>query len=121
MFLRAAESSFAVSAGEARTPMVTYEMSPVHGADTKPAPPVELVYTALFVADGVYLTISNFDGTCRLSRVRDFLAHDLAAIGLACLLIPIFPFVKPPVSFVAVLVVAALIICRALVSWGVAI
>ncbi len=101
--------------------MVNYDMSPAHGADTKPAPPVELVYIALLVADGVYLTISNFGGTCRLSRMRDFLAHDLVGICLACLLILIFLFVKQPVSFVAVLVVAALIIRRALASRGVAI
>jgi hypothetical protein len=121
MFLRAAEFSFAASASEARMLMVTYEMSAAHGADTKRAPPVELVYPSLLVADGVYLTISNFDGTCRLSRVRDFLAHELAGIGLACPLILIFLFVKPPVSFVAVLVVAALIVRRALASRGVAI
>ena len=37
----------------------------------------------------------------------------LAGIGLACLLVLIFPFVKAPVGFAAVLVVAALIACRA--------
>ena len=50
----------------------------------------------------------------RLGRARGFLAHELAGIGLACLLILIFPFVKAPVGFAAVLVVAALIGHRAL-------
>ena len=50
----------------------------------------------------------------RLGRARGFLAHELASIGLACLLILIFPFVKAPVGFAAVLVVAALIGYRAL-------
>jgi Glycosyltransferase family 87 len=52
----------------------------------------------------------------RLGRERGFLAHELAGIGLACLLILIFPFVKAPVGFAAVLVVAALIARRAFVS-----
>ena len=50
----------------------------------------------------------------RLGRARGFLAHEMAGIGLACLLILIFPFVKAPVGFAAVLVVAALIGHRAL-------
>jgi hypothetical protein len=50
----------------------------------------------------------------RLGRRRGFLAHDLAGIGLACLLVLIFPLVKAPVGFAAVLVVAALIARRAL-------
>ncbi len=50
----------------------------------------------------------------RLGRARGFLAHELAGIGLACLLILIFPFVKAPVGFAAVLVVTALIGYRAL-------
>jgi hypothetical protein len=50
----------------------------------------------------------------RLGRARGFLAHELASIGLACLLILIFPFVKAPVGFAAVLVVTALIGYRAL-------
>jgi hypothetical protein len=50
----------------------------------------------------------------RLGRARGFLAHELAGIGLACLLVLIFPFVKAPVGFAAVLVVAALIARRAL-------
>jgi arabinofuranan 3-O-arabinosyltransferase len=52
----------------------------------------------------------------RLSRTRGFLPHEAAGIGLACLLILIFPFVKAPVGFAAVLVVAALIARRALVD-----
>ena len=38
----------------------------------------------------------------------------MAGIGLCCLLILIFPFVKAPVGFAAVLVVMALIARRAL-------
>ena len=45
----------------------------------------------------------------RLGRTHGFLQHELAGIGLACLLVLIFPFVKLPVGFGAVLVVAALI------------
>jgi arabinofuranan 3-O-arabinosyltransferase len=50
----------------------------------------------------------------RLGRARGFLTHEMAGIGLACLLVLIFPFVKAPVGFAAVLVVAALIAHRAL-------
>ncbi len=50
----------------------------------------------------------------RLGRMHGFLAHEVAGIGLACLLILIFPFVEAPVGFAAVLVVAALIVRRAL-------
>lgn len=50
----------------------------------------------------------------RLGCRRGFLAHELAGIGMACLLLLIFPFVKAPVGFAAVLVVAALIARRAL-------
>ena len=41
-------------------------------------------------------------------------SHELAGIALACLLVLIFPFVKAPVGFAAVLLVAALIARRAL-------
>lgn len=50
----------------------------------------------------------------RLGRTRGFLAHEMAGIGVACGLLLIFPFVKAPVGFAAVLVVAALIARRAL-------
>jgi arabinofuranan 3-O-arabinosyltransferase len=50
----------------------------------------------------------------RLGRARGFLPHEMAGIGIACLLILIFPLVKAPVGFAAVLVVAALIARRAL-------
>jgi arabinofuranan 3-O-arabinosyltransferase len=51
----------------------------------------------------------------RLGRARGFLAGEAAGIGAACLLILIFPLVKtPPLGFVAVVVVAALIARRAL-------
>ena len=49
----------------------------------------------------------------RLGRTDGFLQHELAGVGLACLLILIFPFVKFPVGFGAILVVAALIARRA--------
>jgi arabinofuranan 3-O-arabinosyltransferase len=50
----------------------------------------------------------------RLGRARGFLPHEMSGIGVACLLILIFPFVKAPVGFAAILVVAALIARRAL-------
>lgn len=50
----------------------------------------------------------------RRGRARGFLNHELAGIALACLLVLIFPFVKAPVGFAAVLLVAALIARRAL-------
>jgi hypothetical protein len=49
----------------------------------------------------------------RLGRTRGFLSYELAGIGTAALLVLIFPFVKAPVGFAAVLVVAALIARRA--------
>jgi hypothetical protein len=54
----------------------------------------------------------------RLGRTRGFLPHEIAAIGMACLLILIFivPLVKVPLGFAAVLIVAALITRRVLVS-----
>jgi arabinofuranan 3-O-arabinosyltransferase len=50
----------------------------------------------------------------RLGRTHGFLRHELAGIGLVCLLVLIFPFVKAPVGFAAALVIAALIARRAL-------
>ena len=50
----------------------------------------------------------------RLGRARGFLPQEAAGITLACLLILIFPFVKAPVGFAAVLIVAVLIARRAL-------
>lgn len=52
----------------------------------------------------------------RLGRARGFRQHEFAGIGLACLLVLIFPFVKAPVGFAAVLVVAALVARRALTA-----
>ena len=52
----------------------------------------------------------------QLGRARGFLPHEMAGMGLACLLILILPFVKAPVGFAAVLVVAALIIKRTLAA-----
>jgi Glycosyltransferase family 87 len=49
----------------------------------------------------------------RLGRARGFLPHEAASIGFACLLVLIFPFVKAPVGFAALLVTAALIARRA--------
>ena len=57
----------------------------------------------------------------RLGCARGFLAYEMAGIGLGCLLILIFPFVKAPVGFAAVLAVAALIARRALAPQSVAI
>ena len=56
----------------------------------------------------------------RLGRTRGFLPHELNGIGLACLLILIFPFVKAPVGFAGIVIVAALIARRALASQAVA-
>jgi arabinofuranan 3-O-arabinosyltransferase len=50
----------------------------------------------------------------RLGRSSGFLRHELSGIGLACLLLLIYPFVQAPVGFIAVLVVAALIARRVL-------
>ena len=52
----------------------------------------------------------------RLGRAHGFLRHELTGIGLACLLVLIFPFVKAPVGFAAALVIAALVAQRALLS-----
>ena len=52
----------------------------------------------------------------RLGRIQGFRQHEVAGIGLACLLVLIFPFVKAPVGFAAVLVVTALVARRALTS-----
>ena len=52
----------------------------------------------------------------RLGRADGFLRHELTGIGLACLLVLIFPFVKAPVGFAAALVIAALVAQRALLS-----
>jgi arabinofuranan 3-O-arabinosyltransferase len=50
----------------------------------------------------------------RLGCDGRFLAYELAGMGLACFLILVFSFVVAPVGFAAVLVVAALIVNRAL-------
>ncbi len=50
----------------------------------------------------------------RLGRADGFLAHEMGGIGLVCLLILMLPATKAPVGFAAVLVVAALIVRRAL-------
>lgn len=52
----------------------------------------------------------------RLGRTGGFLKHELAGIGLACLLILIYPFVEAPVGFAAALVIAALVLRRALIA-----
>jgi hypothetical protein len=56
----------------------------------------------------------------RLGRTRGFLPYELAGIGIASLLVLIFPFVKAPTGFAAVMVVAALIARRALAPRGAA-
>jgi arabinofuranan 3-O-arabinosyltransferase len=54
----------------------------------------------------------------RLGRAQGFAAHELAGVGCACLLILIFilPFMKAPVGFLAVLIVAVLIAHRVFVA-----
>lgn len=52
----------------------------------------------------------------RLGRAKGFLAHEAAGIGVVCLLVLIFPLVKAPVGFAAVLVMAALTARRAWLS-----
>ncbi len=48
----------------------------------------------------------------RLGRAQGFLPNELALIGIAALLIVIFPFVQAPVGFAAVLIVAGLVARR---------
>jgi arabinofuranan 3-O-arabinosyltransferase len=50
----------------------------------------------------------------RLGRTNSFLPYETAGMGLACLLIFIFPFVEAPVGLAAVIVTAALVANRAL-------
>jgi arabinofuranan 3-O-arabinosyltransferase len=54
----------------------------------------------------------------RLGRAGGFLTHEWAGIGFACFLILIFPFVKAPVGFAAILIIAALIARRAVLSFA---
>ncbi|MFZ2068444.1 MAG: glycosyltransferase family 87 protein [Xanthobacteraceae bacterium] len=56
----------------------------------------------------------------RLGLTRGFLPQEMIGIGLACLLVLIFPFVDAPTGFAALLVVAALIARRALTGAGIA-
>jgi arabinofuranan 3-O-arabinosyltransferase len=56
---------------------------------------------------------------CRLGA-RGFLPHELPAIGVACLLIFIFPFIKAPLGFGAVVIVGALIVRRAFAPQSIA-
>jgi hypothetical protein len=55
---------------------------------------------------------------CRLGA-RRFLPHELTAIGVACLLIFIFPLVKAPLGFGAIVIVAILVVRRAFASQSV--
>jgi hypothetical protein len=73
----------------------------------------------LFIFDLVVLAVP-LAFLIHLGRMRGFLAHEAAGIGLACLLILIFPLVNAPVGFAAVLVVAVLIVRRALTEPSVA-
>jgi hypothetical protein len=52
----------------------------------------------------------------RLGRTGGFLKHELTGIGLACLLILIYPLVEAPVGFAAALVIAALVARRAAIA-----
>lgn len=54
----------------------------------------------------------------KLGRARGFMSGEMPAIGVACLLILIFPFVTAPVGFIAALIVAALVARRTLASQG---
>jgi arabinofuranan 3-O-arabinosyltransferase len=54
----------------------------------------------------------------RLGRARGFWPHEMACIGVACLLIFIFPSVKLPVGFAAILVIAALVARGAIPSFA---
>lgn len=54
----------------------------------------------------------------RLGNAYGFLRYEMVSIGLACLLILVFPFVQAPVGFVAVLIVAALVVRRAFSAAG---
>jgi arabinofuranan 3-O-arabinosyltransferase len=54
----------------------------------------------------------------RLGRTQGFLKHELSGIGLACFLILIYPFVVAPVGAIAVLIVATLVLRRALAPAG---
>lgn len=69
----------------------------------------------LYTYDLVVLAIS-LAFLWRMGRANGFLPYELSAIGLACLLILIFPFVTAPVGLPAVLIVAALIARRALAT-----
>lgn len=55
----------------------------------------------------------------RLGRTDGFLAHEMGGIGLTCLLILMLPAVRAPVGLAAILVVAALIVMRALATGSV--
>jgi arabinofuranan 3-O-arabinosyltransferase len=67
----------------------------------------------LYIYDSVVLAVP-LAFLFRLGGTRGFWEHEGAGIGLACLLLLIFPFVKAPVGFAAMLVVAVLIARRAL-------
>jgi arabinofuranan 3-O-arabinosyltransferase len=52
----------------------------------------------------------------RLGRTDAFLAHEMSSVGVACLLILLLPSTTAPVGFAAILVVAALVLRRALTA-----
>ncbi len=56
----------------------------------------------------------------RIGLTRGFLPQELIGIGVACLLVLIFPFVDAPTGFAALLIVAALIARRVWNSEGIA-
>ena len=68
--------------------------------------PYDMVILAVPIA--FLLRIGRTDGFCR---------HELTGIGLACLLILIYPLVQAPVGFIAVLIVAALVARRAMIGF----
>jgi hypothetical protein len=70
-----------------------------------------LIPPSLFLYDLPALAVS-LAFLVREARITGFLSYELAAIGIACLLIFIFPVVTAPVGLAAGLVIAALIIRR---------
>jgi hypothetical protein len=54
----------------------------------------------------------------RLGRAGGFLKYEQSGIGLACLLVLIYPLVEAPVGFPAALIAGALVLRRAISAHG---
>ena len=65
----------------------------------------------LFLYDMVVLAVPTAF-LIREGRRTEFLPHEMAGIGVACLLIFVFPVVTAPVGLAAALIIAALILRR---------